>query len=96
MVVVASRAAARAQLSRHIDLAILDIDVTNGQTFDIAALLDESSVPFIFVSASDPKAVPLSLRHAPFVPKPFDEADIRRQVESAVAAQRLGHNRRSV
>jgi DNA-binding response OmpR family regulator len=88
VVTVASRADARAQLSRHVDLAILDVDVTNGQTFDIAALLDEKQVPFVFVSGSNPQAVPPELRHAPFIPKPFDEADIRRQVERVAAARR--------
>jgi DNA-binding response OmpR family regulator len=85
VVTVASRADARAQLSRPVDLAILDVDVTNGQTFDIAALLDEKQVPFVFVSGSDPHAVPPELQHAPFIPKPFDEADIRRQVERVAA-----------
>jgi CheY-like chemotaxis protein len=88
VVAVASRADARAQLSRHVDMAILDIDVTNGQTFDIAEMLDEMQVPFIFVSGSNPAAVPPELRHAPFIPKPFDEADIRRQVEHVVAARK--------
>jgi hypothetical protein len=40
------------------------------------------------VSGSNPAAVPPELRHAPFIPKPFDEADIRRQVERVVAARK--------
>ena len=85
IICVRSRADAFTVISPDIDLAILDIDVTNGKTFDVAAELKSKDIPFIFVSASDKSQVPEELRHAPFIPKPFNDADIKRQLVSAVA-----------
>ena len=85
IIAVSSRADAFATLSVEIDLAIFDIDVTNGKTFDVAAELKSMQVPFIFVSASDKSQVPEELRHAPFIPKPFNDADIKRHLISAVS-----------
>lgn len=84
IIAVRSRADAFDAMSVDIDLAILDIDVTNGKTFDVAAELKAMKVPFIFVSASDKSQIPEELRHAPFIPKPFDESDIKRHIVNAV------------
>src|ERR1700736_4170478 len=45
-----SRSVARAKvlLERAIDLALLDVDVTNGKTFEVAMLLKLRQVPFVF------------------------------------------------
>jgi len=85
IIAVSSRADAFATMSGDVDLAILDIDVTNGKTFHVAAELKAMGIPFIFVSASDKSQVPEELRHAPFIPKPFNEGDIKRQLVRAVA-----------
>jgi DNA-binding response OmpR family regulator len=87
-VVVSSRTAAREAINRHVDMAILDVDVTNGQTFDIAVLLQEKAVPFIFVSGSNPDKVPPELRHVPFFPKPFDGKTIEQQIARVVATRK--------
>lgn len=84
IIAVRSRADAFIAISADIDLAILDIDVTNGKTFDVAAELKAMDIPFIFVSASDKSQVPAELRHAPFIPKPFGEEDIKRELVNAV------------
>lgn len=90
IIAVRSRADAFATMSSEIDLAILDIDVTNGKTFDVAAELEAMGVPFIFVSASNQSQIPEELRHAPFVPKPFDEASIKRHLADAVSKKARG------
>ena len=87
-VTVSTRSEALREIHRSIDLAILDVDVTNGQTFDIADELRKRHVPFVFVSGSDPMAVPEHLQHVPFVPKPFSESEIRHHVEAIVKARR--------
>lgn len=89
IIAVRSRADAFTSLSTDIDLAILDIDVTNGKTFDVASKLLSMRIPFIFVSASDKSQVPEDLRHAPFIPKPFDEADIKRHLVDAVGRKEV-------
>ncbi len=60
------------------DLAFLDIDVLDGKTFEVAALLHERGTPFAFVSGSRPEDVPAPLRDVPFVPKPYHPEDIER------------------
>lgn len=53
------------------DFAFLDIDLMDGRVFEIARLLRERRIPFVFVSASARAEVPLALRDAPFIPKPY-------------------------
>jgi two-component SAPR family response regulator len=59
-------------LSESLDFAFLDIEVTDGQTFEIALELRRKKVPFVFVSGARPETLPLDLRDSPFVPKPFE------------------------
>jgi CheY-like chemotaxis protein len=69
-------------LNEAVDFAFLDIDVTNGKTFEIAHILERNHVPFVFVSGSPQDELPFELRSVPFIPKPFDAA----QIESALQA----------
>ena len=73
-----SLADARAELARGFDFALLDIDVVDGKSFDLAMTLLERRIPFAFVSASRPSELPARLRDVRFVPKPFEEAAILR------------------
>jgi DNA-binding response OmpR family regulator len=75
-----SLAEARAHLGDGFDFALLDIDVTDGKSFDIAAALLERHIPFAFVSASRPSELPAGLRGAAFIPKPYEEAAIVRSL----------------
>lgn len=59
------------------DFALLDVDLPDGKSYDVASLLDRNHVPFAFVSASHQGDVPEHLRHARFVAKPFTPASIR-------------------
>jgi DNA-binding response OmpR family regulator len=45
--------------------ALLDVDVTNGKTYEIARILDGKRVPFVFVSGSDKGHLPPELRTSP-------------------------------
>ena len=71
-----SLAEAREHLGDGFDFALLDIDVTDGKSFEIAAALFERRIPFAFVSASRPSEVPAGFRNASFIRKPFEEAAI--------------------
>jgi DNA-binding response OmpR family regulator len=75
-------AAARAELRRGFDFALLDIDVVDGKSFELAMTLQERRIPFAFVSASRPSELPVHLRDVRFVPKPFEEAAILRTLPS--------------
>jgi len=81
-----SLAEAREHLGEGFDFALLDIDVTDGKSFGLAAALLEMRIPFAFVSASRPSEVPSHLRDVSFIPKPFEAATILRSIR--------GHERR--
>src|ERR1700730_8499849 len=51
VVIEASVAGTKKVLHEDIDFAFLDIDVTNGKTFEIAKILETKHVPFVFVRA---------------------------------------------
>ena len=72
------------------DAAFLDIDVLDGKTFEVAALLHERGTPFAFVSGSRPEDVPPPLRSVPFLPKPYDPGGYRAHVAVAAVALRSG------
>ena len=82
IVVVASVSGARQAMAAPLDFAFLNIEVTDGKTFEIALELQRNRVPFVFVSGSR-EALPHDLRSAPFIPKPFD----RRQIERILHKQ---------
>jgi len=85
VITVQSRADAYRQMQHPIDLAILDVDVTDGRSHQMAAALQKRAIPFIFVSSSSPDDLPAGLEHAQFVPKPFDEDELRQIVSDAAA-----------
>ena len=70
-------AAMRASLDDALDFAFLDVDLPDGKSYELAARLDERRVPFAFVSGSRPGELPENLRHARFIPKPYNDAVIR-------------------
>lgn len=81
-------AEAREHLGDGFDFALLDIDVTDGKSFGIAAALLERRIPFAFVSASRPSELPAGLRGASFIPKPFEEATILRSLKRPALQRR--------
>jgi DNA-binding response OmpR family regulator len=82
VVVEGSVADTKKVLHEALDFAFLDVDVTNGKTFEIAQILTRKHVPFVFVSGSPQDQLPIDLRSVPFIPKPFYAA----QIESALQA----------
>ena len=72
-----SLADARRAMSRPIDFALLDVDLPDGKSFEVAATLNSAHVPFAFVSGSRRCDLPDYLSHAPFVAKPYAHAAIR-------------------
>lgn len=69
------------------DAALLDIDVLDGKTFEVARLLAEQGTPFVFVSGARQEDVPPPLRQVPFLPKPYDPQDIERTFLARLAGQ---------
>src|ERR1700730_10527456 len=84
VVVEASVAAAKKVLHEILDFAFLDVDVTDGKTFELAQILERKRVPFVFISGSPQEHLPSDLRSAPFIPKPFYPAQIERVLQAIV------------
>lgn len=76
----------KAIINQPFKLALLDVDVTNGKTYEIAHLLYEKHVPCVFVSGSARDHLPPELRALPFIRKPFRELQIRDAVLAVTSA----------
>ncbi|MEJ1160308.1 response regulator [Prosthecomicrobium sp. N25] len=87
VIVAASVADARRHVAEPITFALLDIDVLDGKTFEIAEALAARNTPFVFVSGSKPQEVPEPLRRAGFIPKPYRPEKIEETVEAALATR---------
>ena len=71
------------QMSDDVDFAFLDIDLPDGKSFPFAETLESRSIPFAFVSASRRSELPPTLRHVPFIPKPYHHTAIKRSLVDA-------------
>jgi two-component SAPR family response regulator len=80
--VLMSRSVAQAKtlIDLPVDLALLDVDVTNGKTFEVGVLLKLRQIPFVFLSGSRREHIPDELRDTPFIPKPCDERKLVEQI----------------
>lgn len=68
----------------RVNVALLDVDVIGGKTFEIALELHRRGTPFAFVSGSLPTDLPRELHGAAFVRKPFHARDILSFVKTAL------------
>jgi DNA-binding NtrC family response regulator len=66
-----SVASAMALLNADVGFGILDVEVADGVSYPVAEELAHRHIPFIFVSATDPRQVPADLAAAPFFRKPM-------------------------
>jgi two-component SAPR family response regulator len=85
--VLLSRSVTRAKtlIERTVDLILLDVDVTNGKTFEAAAMLRIRQAPFMFLSGSRRDHIPHQLKDAPFIPKPYDERMLIEQIRTIIS-----------
>jgi two-component SAPR family response regulator len=82
VVVEGSVAAAKKVLNEALDFAFLDVNVTDGKTFEVAQILERNRVPFVFISGSPQEQLPSDLRSVPFIPKPFYKAQIEHALQA--------------
>lgn len=73
VIVASTLQAAFSACTTRFDLAVLDVNVTDGQTFDLARTLRVAETPFVFVCAHPRESFPFDLREAPYVAKPWSE-----------------------
>lgn len=78
-------AAALAVLEREpIDLAVLDLHLGTGTSYDLARTLRLRRVPFLFLSGSTLNDISVEFRDALFVPKPFEEPQLAAAIAVAL------------
>jgi|JI8StandDraft_2_1071088.scaffolds.fasta_scaffold24786_3 DNA-binding NarL/FixJ family response regulator len=63
-------------LRGKIDIALLDINLGNTQSFDFARALNEKGIPVVFLSGYDASIVPADLQYAKFISKPANDSDV--------------------
>lgn len=73
---------ARPRLADSFDFALLDIDLRDGKSFEIATALEARNTPFSFLSASRQSELPCHLQGAPFMAKPYQRAALIAQLQS--------------
>jgi CheY-like chemotaxis protein len=72
--------------SECIDGALLDVNLDGGRVDDVAAILAGRNVPFFFVTAYGRDNLPPIYRETAVVHKPFNDADLIREVRRFKAA----------
>lgn len=67
-------------LRGDIDCAILDLMEQGRPSFEIADILDEQGIPFVFSTGAALDEVEERHRDRPFLSKPFGEADLKAEL----------------
>jgi DNA-binding response OmpR family regulator len=82
-VTLTGSAATADELSDDADLVLLDVELMDGNAYWVARRLRERHIPFIIVTGYDCEGLPLDLRTAPLVTKPYSGVQL---LDAAVAS----------
>ena len=69
------------------DFAFLDVDLIDGRVFEVARMLKARRIPFAFVTGAPRGDIPLHLRDAPFIAKPYSVWQIENSLRDATAVR---------
>ncbi len=83
------------QLELPVAFALLDINVQDGTTYELARLLMERSIPFAFTSGANRDALPHELIGARFIQKPCSVSAIVAAIRDGVFGHGSAAARRS-
>lgn len=73
-----------------IDIAIVDINLGDGASYEVAGHLLAAKLPFLFVTGYDCVALPEEFGHVECLDKPFSEVHLVRAIAGAFATTRPG------
>jgi DNA-binding response OmpR family regulator len=87
--IIAKRSVAGASetLGERFDLAFLDINVADGDTFDLASALTARGVPLVFMGDKSLANLPIAWRGFAFISKPPRAAAVRQALAQAEEVQ---------
>jgi light-regulated signal transduction histidine kinase (bacteriophytochrome)/CheY-like chemotaxis protein len=75
--------------SETFDAALLDVNLNGEMTWDVAAVLKERGIPFVFSTGYDvTNVLPASLAGSQVVSKPFGDGELERELRLAIATNR--------
>lgn len=74
--------------SNSVDIAVVDIDLGDGDTFDFARTLQSRGLPFIFATGYNCGKVPAGFEHIKCLEKPFTEHALVSSLVEAVSGTR--------
>jgi CheY-like chemotaxis protein len=69
-----------------IDFAILDLNLHGHETYEVAAVLSERKIPFIFTTGYSDDGIDQNWRNVPTVLKPFQSMDLLAAIDRATQA----------
>ncbi|WP_051675822.1 HWE histidine kinase domain-containing protein [Polaromonas glacialis] len=73
------------------DAALLDVNINGEMSWEVARVLAERGVPFVFSTGYDIKTMlPAHLAGAAFVTKPYHSEEVEDKIRQAIAARRAG------
>ena len=84
----------RLVISNAVDIAIVDINLGDGDSFDLARTLHSNSLPFIFATGNDCREIPPDFGQVKCLEKPFTEHALIRSLFDAVNCAEA-HTRRA-
>jgi DNA-binding response OmpR family regulator len=68
--------------------AVLDLNLHGDTTFEVAKILSERAIPFVFLTGYDPGSVPREYASVPILEKPFTDDELAARLHPM-----LGENR---
>jgi two-component SAPR family response regulator len=66
----------------HVDTAVVDINLGEGPSYQVAIKLSERDVPFVFATGYDEPAIPAEFKSRPRLEKPFHGPGLVRAVRA--------------
>ena len=85
VIAVASRLIEAVECARvvEIDFAILDINLAGAQSFQVADILRQRNIPFVFASGYGNEGLRDGYRHETVLRKPFELLDLEQAIAAA-------------
>lgn len=81
---LSTKDAKRLAFDMKLDAALLDINMGDGPTFEVAQMLIASSVPFCFATGYGSAGVPEELRGMPVLSKPFTRPSLEAALQGLI------------
>ena len=70
----------------QVHLALVDIHMANGDSYEVAIALKSRGIPFVFSSGMESADLPQGFETIPFIDKPYDLTRLKTALTSALGA----------